>query len=372
MNRFYLANFYRWFAQHMPTALTEHYGPWRMSWAQWLLLLLVTLFFVGITYWVVRLIVSVVRHSMLGCIEPGHWRLLGRLSWPVTLVLALLFSWFSFEGLELGYYSEHRLDSAINVLLALAGFWTLWCLIDVIWLAISESEWVAERPSSRGMLVLTVRFLKLNIVFWTLLLVFQKLGYSITGIITGLGIGGLAVALAAQKTLENMLGSLMLSLDQPFRIGDYVRIGDVTGHIENIGLRSTRIRTLDRTVITLPNAKLADMQIETYAARDRLRLFLILHLAYSTPATCVTAVIAQLKAHFQTEPLVLEESVHVHLIKLSGTAIDVEVSALFNTTDIAVLRAIRERFLLQTLVIVRDQGGQFLGETAASALSQRI
>ena len=116
------------------------------------------------------------------------------------------------------------------------------------------------------------RALKAFVVLIALLAVFQNLGFNATGILAGLGVGGLAVALAAQKSLENLFGGLSLIADQPVRVGDMCRFGSQQGTVEDIGLRSTRVRTLDRTVVTIPNADFATMQLENLAARDRMRL----------------------------------------------------------------------------------------------------
>ncbi len=85
-------------------------------------------------------------------------------------------------------------------------------------------------------------------------------GYPVATVLAGLGIGGIALAFGAQKTIENLFGSIALAADQPFRVGDFVRIEDFTGNVERIGMRSTQIRTSDRTLVSLPNGKLADMQ----------------------------------------------------------------------------------------------------------------
>ena len=91
------------------------------------------------------------------------------------------------------------------------------------------------------------------------------LGYPVATVLAGLGIGGIALAFGAQKTIENLFGSISLAADQPFRVGDFVKVEDFTGNVERIGMRSTQIRTLDRTLVTLPNGKLADMRIEDFA-----------------------------------------------------------------------------------------------------------
>ena len=122
------------------------------------------------------------------------------------------------------------------------------------------------------MVPLARRTLKVFVALVALLAVVQNLGFNVTGILAGLGIGGLAVALAAQKSIENLFGGLSLIADQPVRVGDICRFGSQQGTVEDIGLRSTRVRTLDRTVVTIPNADFATMQIENFGTRDRMRL----------------------------------------------------------------------------------------------------
>ena len=120
--------------------------------------------------------------------------------------------------------------------------------------------------------------------------------------IAGLGIGGLALALGAQKTLEHVFGAFALAVDQPFREGDFVKIDDVQGTVESVGLRSTRIRTPNRTVVAIPNGKLAEMRTETYAARDRLRLACTISLTYATTREQMGRVVAGLEETLRAQP----------------------------------------------------------------------
>ena len=115
------------------------------------------------------------------------------------------------------------------------------------------------------------QFGKLVVGAIALMVALSALGYPVTSVIAGLGIGGVALALAAQKTVENLFGSVSILADQPFQVGDTIRVDTVEGTVETIGLRSTRMRTVDRTLIIIPNGKLADMRIESLGPRDRMR-----------------------------------------------------------------------------------------------------
>ena len=139
-----------------------------------------------------------------------------------------------------------------------------------------------ERRAAVSMLDLGCRAAKVLIVALGLLGLLQNLGFNVSGIVAGLGLGGVALAFAAQKTVENLFGGVSLSLDRPIRVGDFCRYGSGTGTVEDVGLRSTRIRTLERTVVSVPNGQLAAIEIENFADRDRFRLFATIGVRYET------------------------------------------------------------------------------------------
>jgi MscS family membrane protein len=189
--------------------------------------------------------------------------------------------------------------------------------------------------------------------------VLSELGFSVASLVTGLGIGGLAVALAAQKTVENLFGAVSLGLDQPIREGDFVRVEDVTGTVEKVGLRSTRIRTLDRTLVSIPNGKLAEMRLESFSARDRLRLSCDVSLVYGTTAAQMRRVLAGLERVLRGHPRIWPEAVVVRLGRFGPSSLDIEVMAWFQTADWAEFQLIRQEVLLQFMEVVDGAGTSF-------------
>jgi MscS family membrane protein len=145
-------------------------------------------------------------------------------------------------------------------------------------------------------------------------------------------------------------------VDQPFRVGDYITVdGLVTGTVESIGLRSTRIRTLDRTLVTIPNGKLADMRVESMTERDRMRLWFTLPLERTASATSVRAVLDGCRALFAEHPRIWNE-INVRLAKIGETSLDVEIMVWFTTTTWAEFIGFREEALLAILDIVEKSG----------------
>jgi MscS family membrane protein len=148
-------------------------------------------------------------------------------------------------------------------------------------------------------------------------------------------------------------------LSQPFREGDFVRIEDFVGTIEVIGLRSTKIRTLDRTLITIPNGKLAEMRLESYSVRDRMRLACSIGLVYSTSPAQLRAVLSGLERVLHQHPKIWPDAVVVRFKELGDSALLIEVMAWFQTADWSEFQLIRQDILLQFMEVVAESGSSF-------------
>lgn len=191
------------------------------------------------------------------------------------------------------------------------------------------------------------------------LLLAEVLAIPYEGVIAGLGIGGLAVALAAQPTLQNFLSGLTLYADRPVSVGDFCKFGDQSGTIEHIGMRSTRIRSLDRTIISVPNSDFAGMQIENYAHRDRTRFATTLQLRYETTPDQLRYVLAELRKLLIAHPRVIDEPCRVRFAGFGAYSLDIDVFTYVKTADVADFQAIREDILLSMINIMDDAGAQF-------------
>jgi len=197
---------------------------------------------------------------------------------------------------------------------------------------------------------------KIFVVVLAVVALLSELGYAVTSLVAGLGIGGVAVALGAQKTLENLFGAVSIGADQPFLQGDVVRVGELTGTVEVVGLRSTRIRTQDRTLVTIPNGKLADMQIESFASRDRLYLGTTLRLVYGTKVEQLRAILAGLEQVLREQPQLWPEGMSVRFVGFGEYSLNIELQAWFSTTDWNQFMVIRQEALLRFLEVVEEHG----------------
>jgi MscS family membrane protein len=184
--------------------------------------------------------------------------------------------------------------------------------------------------------------------------VLAALGYPVGTLLAGLGIGGIAVALGAQKTLEHFFGSLSIAVDQPFRVGDFVKGDTFQGTIETIGLRTTRIRTLERSVVAVPNGRLADMSVENFGQRDRFRMFASIGLTYDTTAAQMAAVRDGFERVLRSHPKLWPEGLVVRFGEFGAYSLNIEVQAFFAVPDFDAFREAREEVLLGFMQVVEE------------------
>ncbi|MEM8996699.1 MAG: mechanosensitive ion channel family protein, partial [Acidobacteriota bacterium] len=187
----------------------------------------------------------------------------------------------------------------------------------------------------------------------------DNLNVDITSLIAGLGIGGLALALAAQDTVKNLFGSLTVILDQPFSVGDWVKIGDIEGTVSELGFRSTRIKTFYDSTITLPNASLISASVDNLGARTYRRWSTTLGLAYETPAEKVEAFCEGIRELVRKHPQTRKDSYQVYLNSFSAASIDVLLYIFFQTPDWASELAARHRMALDIMRLAQSLGVEF-------------
>jgi MscS family membrane protein len=168
-----------------------------------------------------------------------------------------------------------------------------------------------------------------------------------------------------------MFGAISIGVDQPMREGDFVKVYDFVGTVEQIGLRSTRIRTLDRTVITIPNGELANQRIESFAVRDRIRLACTIRLVYQTTAEQMRGVLADLEAILRGHPKIWPDSVTVKFSTLGASSLDIDIMAWFQTSDWAEFQAIRQDVLLSFMEAIERRGTRIALPTQTVLLSGR-
>jgi|WetSurMetagenome_2_1015567.scaffolds.fasta_scaffold78265_2 MscS family membrane protein len=253
-----------------------------------------------------------------------------------------------------------------------AGFgrqaWRLLTLYGVGWVLFRVWDEFADRIRTGteernrvmvGYIPIISRAGKIFISLVVLLAALDVLGVNVVGMLAGIGIGGIAIAFAAQKTIENIFGAATIAGDRPFTVGDYVTAGGVTGTVEEIGLRSTRFRTLDRTLVTVPNGVLAAGPIVNFAQRDRFLFNPTIGLRYETTADQMSLIIDDIRKALITHPKVFQDSHRVRFSGFGASALTVEIMAWIVAADYHEFTAIAEELNFAIARIVEGAGTSF-------------
>jgi MscS family membrane protein len=338
-------------------------GPWDLAWWQWAAIgilivasLLIGKFAVWTFSWGLKRIVDRTTTTI-------DDELIARLRRPLRLLGTVAVFRVAMPLLELPEAREGTITGILLAFLAIGIVWGVLRAIDVIVTHAARAAWATSRPSSRQLLSLIGRILKVVVIVIALVSFLGAIGLPIGSLLAGLGIGGIAIAFGAQKTVENLFGAFSLGVDQPLREGDFVKLeSDTMGTVEAIGLRSTRVRTLDRTVVTLPNGKLADMRIETYAARDRIRYTTTVRLVYGTTAAQLRQILEGIERalvqHPKFVPVARGGELTVRFMGFGQSALEIEVICHFGTTDMGEFRMAREEVLLSVMEVVERAGSE--------------
>jgi len=334
-------------------------GPRGLLWWQWLALPLL----VAGAWAAGRMLGALTRGLLLRVARrtASAWdeRWLEKIAPALTAVWATAVAALALPFLELPPSAARLAGSALTAAGVVAIFWMLWRSVDTLIEMIVERSWAAGDPSARSMLLVGGNLLKAAVMVTGAVTTAATFGYPVTTVVAGLGIGGIAFAFGAQKTVEHLFGSIALATDQPCRVGDTVKVDDIIGTVEHIGARSTRIRTPDRTLVTIPNGRLADSRIESYALRDRIRLGTTVTLGYGASAAQVRQVIAGIEQTLAAHPLVWPDVIVAKLANLGPATIDIEILCWISTTDYETFRVARQDVLLTVMGIVEASGAQF-------------
>jgi MscS family membrane protein len=274
------------------------------------------------------------------------------------LMMAASIRWLLSEvGLSL---IARQFWSTMATLITICGGVWLLILINRITEQYSRNRRQSRRSSGAASVHRLIRrSIDLVFVFVGFLVMLRYFGISPTAALAGLGVGGIAIALAAQKTLENVVGGVSLILDEAVRVGDVLKVGEVTGTVDDIGLRSIRIRTLDRTMLVIPNGQLANMSLEVISCRDKFWFHPTITLRYETRSSQIASMTDAVRNLLTTHPHIDRDSVRVRFFQLATFSLNVEVFAYVVALDWNQFLRIQEDLLHGIMAIAKQVGVQF-------------
>lgn len=292
--------------------------------------------------------------------------LLGLLKKPLGLSILLVTLYIAFDRLSFPHEwhlaGEERfglrmvIQRSFEVALAMSCTWIVLRIVDFFGLIFMYKASLTESKADDQLIPFVKEFVKILIVIFGLFFILGAVfNLNITSLIAGLGIGGLAIALAAKESLENLLGSFTIFLDKPFVVGDFVKIGSVQGNVERIGFRSTRIRTQDKTFVTVPNKRMVDSELDNFTLRNYFRVRFDLNILNETKEEQVKEIVFLIRKYITEHPMVLNETT-VHFYDFGEYSLKIYIQYFVNTTDFELFCKIKEEINLKMIGIIRNNG----------------
>lgn len=330
---------------------------------------------VPIGHWLVMLLLAVFSYilawatlKLLLFLIPTVWKkagteptngILKAFALPIRLYAAVWFFVIFSQEIGISIIVRQRFSRSTVIIGLLAFLILLWRLSEYISRFTKDRMLARGRLSGASVVLFLNRAAKIAIIIFGVIVVLGTFGVDVTTGLAALGLGGLALALGAQKTIENLVGSVTLITDQPIRVGDFCRVGETMGTVEKIGMRSTRIRTLDRTLVTIPNGEFSSSRIENFAFRDRFWFHPIFGLRYETTPEQIRYLLVELRALLYAHPMVTEDPARVRCVELGADSINLEVFTYILASNYDEFLEVKEDLLLRMMDVVNNSGTGF-------------
>ncbi|MCE0555585.1 mechanosensitive ion channel family protein [Motilimonas sp. E26] len=322
--------------------------------AQWLGLV-ISVAFLGVVSWCsfrlfhrVSLAMEVSRGAWLKSLMPILLAVL------VELVFHFIDNDLNFTGSALLLITQ--LSKGLTIVLFA---WSGWLVGRAIAETIISSPRIQEKSVDASLIRICATVAGAFVSMWILTAGMRSIGADMAPLFAGLGVTGLAIALAAKRTVANLIGSIILFVNKPVRQGDFFRYGDKTGTVESIGIYSTRIRTLERSIVTIPNAEFSEMQLDNLGVRDRRLFNLTIGLRYETSPEQMRYILAKLRKLLIAHPMLITDTTRVRMTGFGACSKDISLKAYFKCVSQDEFLAIQEDVLLKVEELVEQAGSGF-------------
>jgi len=300
------------------------------------------------------------RVSHRGSSEHPFRRALAQMALPAFFLLGTpAVAYLALVQINLRGSAASAFELIATAVMYLAGAWISWRFAPVVAEAAIASPHIPTDSVDAHLIRICTRLLGMVVGAVLLAMGADRLGIPVYGIVAGLGVGGLAIALAAQPTVENLIGGLSLFADKSIRVGDFCRCGTDAGTVETIGIRSTWIRGADRTLTTIPNAALSKMSVINFGRRDKTLIQSTIGVRYETSPEQLRYLLVKIREMLLGHPRIHPDPVRARFIAFGACSLDIEVFAYATTLDRAEFLGIQEDVLLRVMDIVEQSGSSF-------------
>ncbi|SHJ52397.1 mechanosensitive ion channel family protein [Cycloclasticus pugetii] len=274
---------------------------------------------------------------------------------PLAMLAMAAIWWAGLNLLALPEQAMVILLVAVKVLAGIAGVWGAYRLVDFVTLYLHYQASKTDNKVDDVLVPLIRKTLKVFVTVIGITFIASNLNLNVSSLLASLGLGGLAFALAAKDVVQNLFGSITVILDQTFHNGDWIVVNDIEGSVEEVGLRSTKIRTFYDSLITLPNAIFINAKVDNMGQRRYRRLSCNVALTYDTPPDKIEAFCEGVREIIRLHPYMRKDYFHVYLNSLGASSLDVLVYVFWETPDWSTELRERQRFLLDILRLAKAQ-----------------
>jgi len=352
----------------LPSVLVKHQLAGMALW-QWLALLLGTPVAAALAWLILAAAGFPLRWwaRRRGQLDVASWHSVSGPAW--SLVGTLIHQGFVVY-LRMPLLPRHYYFQVTSIALIVSATWIGWRVVRWLLRRVRRRALAHGHAGTGSLMLLGERVVKAVIFLLGVLAVLGSLGFNMTTALAGLGIGGLAIGFGAQKTIENLFGGVSVLGDEVFRVGDECRIGDRTGVVEDIGLRSTRIRTEERTLLAVPNGTMATINLENLSQRDKFLFQTTVGLRLESKADHARYVLAEIRKLLYSHPKVEPQTLRMRLADISGGALTIGFRVYILTRDVNEFAAVREDLLLRIMEVVEQSGGGLAAPSQTLYLSR--
>jgi len=285
--------------------------------------------------------------------------LLAAIAKPIDMLFIVVGLIFAKNILQLNGNIEIIVNPILRSLVVIIVFWAMYNVLVPLSHLIHKFTAKFGQDLSKDIanfFIKTLKFLIISIGFVTVL---QEWGYNISGFLASLGLIGMAFALAAKDTAANLFGSLVIFTDRPFKVGDWIKTPSVEGTIEEIGIRSTKVRTFAQALVTVPNAILANSAILNWSKMSKRRIKMNIGLTYNTTAIQMQTIVSQIKLMLENHTEINQDSMHIYFNSFGDSSLNIFCYYFTNTTNWGEFMAVKEDTQFKIMKIVEDNGASF-------------
>lgn len=285
--------------------------------------------------------------------------LIWRIARLISVLVVIRFFNFFLPALQLPVASASFAFSVIKIVTIILVVLILLRILDIVMAYAQRFTKRTESKMDEQLMPILKRSIQAVVFAGGIIQALRIFEVDITTLIAGISIGGLAIALAAQDTLKNLFGSLTIFMDKPFQIGDWINFNDVDGTVEEVGFRSTRIRTFAKSLVYVPNGKLADMVINNYGLRSYRRFKTTISITYDTPSILIEKYIEGLRELVAGHSSVTKDNMEIHLNDMSASSLDILIYTFFDVPTWTEELKARHEIFLATINLANDLGVRF-------------